>query len=240
MVGRSVTLLALLLLAGAVGTACGDLKAADPPNGTAPPGGEAGEAGEAARSPDAPADGGPPMSPIDAAPLVDAATSARTGPGPHGSLPSGYCCTSDSECRYRHCVDVTAFGAGAGPKMCLDECYDPRLCTRPDLAFTCQRPGSGAGLCIPPAGGFTCLDPTTFTRGPKDVGACCNGGIGVVNDGTAGSICEGNTCMASGANPLICTHRCVVQSDCPGGYVCDLLGTSKACLRVGSPYTCTP
>ncbi len=233
---RSAAALALLLLsAAAVGaaTACGDLK----------PAGPAGPAGADAAA-DAP---GPNLGPdAGGAPPRDGATppdapaeaSARTGPGPHGSLPSGYCCSADPECRYRHCVDPTG---SSGPKMCVDECYDPLFCARPGLTFTCEPPGSGsgAGLCKPPAG-FACLDPSTFTRGPKEIGACCNAGVGGTNDGTAGSICEGYTCMSSGNNPLICTHRCAFQADCPGGYVCDKFGTSKACLLLASPYTCTP
>jgi hypothetical protein len=229
----AAALLAFVLAAAAAASACGDLKPAVPDE----PGAAGGDA--AADGPSIPeTDGG--SAPKDGAVgMPDAATEAstRTGPGPHGSLPSGYCCTADSECRYRHCVDPS--GSGSGPKMCVDECYDPLLCTRPDLTFTCDRPGPGAGTCKPPAG-FTCLDPATFTRGPKEIGACCNGAVGGANDGTAGSICEGYTCMSSGNNPLICTHRCSFQADCPGGYVCDKFGTSKACLLLASPYTCVP
>ena len=210
-----VAVLAFVLAAGAVAIACGDLKGAGP---------------------DAPVDGGRSVG------LPDAAAEALRGPGPHGSLPTGYCCTDDTQCRYRHCVAVDALGAPAGPKMCVDECYDTLFCTRPDLKFTCQAAtsGSGPGLCIPPAGGFTCLDASTFIRGASPIGACCNAGVGGTNDGTAASACEGNNCMSSDDNPLICTHRCASQADCPGGFVCDRFGTSKACLKTASPYTCTP
>lgn len=226
---RPIALLALIVVAAAAAagaSACGDLKPASPDD----PGADAAADGTAA-SPAKNDGAAPPDAPVEG--------SARSGPGPHGSLPSGYCCTADTQCRYRHCVDPT--GSGSGQKMCLDECYDPLFCTRPDLTFTCAPavPGPGAGLCKPPAG-FTCLDPSAFTRGPKEIGACCNAGVGGTNDGTAGSICEGYTCMSSADNPLICTHRCAFQSDCPGGYVCDKFGTSKACLRLDSPYTCTP
>src|SRR5690349_19818303 len=79
----------LLFLLSVATAACGDLK----PAGMS----------DAAASETGAADGG--------SVLPD-----RAGPGPHGSLPSGYCCSSDSECRYRHCVDV------GGAKTCLDEC----------------------------------------------------------------------------------------------------------------------
>lgn len=230
-----LAIVAFVITAGAVAAACGDLKGADLEAPPASGDGSVGPMGSEGGAP--PSDGGAPPAPVDAA----TEASARSGPGPHGSLPTGYCCTNDSECRYRHCVAVDAVGAPSGPKMCVDECYDSLLCTRPDLAFTCQRPiGGGAGLCIPPPGAFTCLDASTFIRGPKEIGACCNAGVGGTNDGTAGSICEGNTCMSSGNNPLICTHRCSSQAECPGGYVCDRFGTSKACLLTVSPYTCMP
>ncbi len=212
--------LAFVLGAGVAAIACGDLKGADP---QAPEGG------------DASADSA-------AAPLGASEASSRSGPGPHGSLPTGYCCSNDTECRYRHCVAVDVLGPPSGPKMCVDECYDSLFCTRPDLAFTCEgasTPGS-PGRCIPPPGGFTCLDPAKYIRGASEIGACCNAGAGGTNDGTAASACEGNTCMSSADNPLICTHRCTSQGDCPGGYVCDRFGTSKACLKTASPYTCAP
>ena len=236
---RSLVVLALFVALGALPSACADLKDA-PPASTA-------DAAPDAVSPAAPSDGGATPGTDGAAPS-DGATSAdsspdaapRTGPGPHGSLPTGYCCSSDAECRYRRCVDVTVFGSGSGAKMCLDDCYDSPFCTRPDLTFSCQKAGSGAGVCVPPAGGFTCLDPAKFTRGPREIGGCCNAALGGPNDGTAGSQCEGNTCAATGTGPLVCTHRCEVQGDCPAGYLCNEFGTSKACVPSTSSYTCSP
>src|SRR4051794_37229030 len=100
---------ALVLLVLGV-TACGDLKPAGP-SGAAVDSGTVVDSG------------------VDSGVAVDP---GRTGPGAHGSLPSGYCCTADTECRYRHCVDV-----GSGNKMCLDECKNPEFCTRPGFTFTC-------------------------------------------------------------------------------------------------------
>jgi hypothetical protein len=201
--------------------ACGDLKSAGESNADASsPGAPDSSTGDSSTIP---TEGGTP----------DGGDSgALTGPGPHGSLPSGYCCTADTECRYRHCVD-----AGGGGKMCLDECSNGAFCTRPDITFTCPGSGPAPGLCQPSAG-FTCLDPKTFTRGSKGPGACCNAGPGGTNDGTAGSDCEGNQCASTDANPLVCTHRCAFQSDCPGGFECTKFGSSKACVPTAAVYTC--
>jgi len=224
-VGLAVVSLAI------VASACGDLKHADeddPPAGTdaGPTGpgsssssGSSGSSSGADASPDAPTG------------TDSGGASALSGPGPHGSLPSGYCCTEDSECRYRHCVDT-----GSGGKMCLDECATDTFCTRPDLAFTCDPVGSPR-LCKPSAG-FACIPASKFERGKRQIGACCNAGVAPNNDGTAGSQCEGNQCAAVGASPLVCTHRCESQGDCIGGFACIQFGTSKACVPTSSAYTC--
>lgn len=214
--------------------ACGDLKSATevPPDAGANDGagGSSGQpssdGGDAASEPRGDAGG-------DAA--ADANDSLR-GPGTHGSLPSGYCCTANSECRYRRCVDTT--DAGGTGKMCLDECFDTLFCTRPDITFSCEQPmPSARGLCKPPAG-FACIPAQQFVRGTLPPGACCNGGSPAMNDGTAASACEGNQCTATGNGPLVCTNRCSVQADCPGGFVCNDSGTSKACVRPTESYTC--
>ena len=107
--------------------ACGDLKSAGQGEGAGPDAADAG-----------------PDAAQDAAPFDP----ARSGPGPRGSLPSGYCCNDDRECRYRRCVDT----GGAAGKMCLDECFQNVFCTRPDITFTCAVPDAGGrGLCRPPA-----------------------------------------------------------------------------------------
>jgi hypothetical protein len=199
--------------------ACGDIKSAGPPG----PGGEDGGPDTGPSGPGAP-DASPDAAPFDP---------ARNGPGPHGSLPSGYCCTDDKECRYRRCVDP---GGGAG-KMCLDECSQQIFCTRPDITFTCVATDAGRSLCRPPAG-FACIPSAKFTRGTDPVGACCNASDPGSSDGTAGSNCEGNQCVSAGTAPLVCTHRCAFAQDCPGGFECGMFGTSKACLPTTANYTC--
>jgi hypothetical protein len=208
--------------------ACGDLKHADD-EPFAPPAMEAGTDG--ASPGDANGGDGPTGDAGDSA-SGDGAAAEGFGPGPHGSLPSGYCCTSDDECRYRHCVDT-----GGGNKMCLDECAKDLFCTRPDITFTCDPSGSPR-LCRPSAG-FACLPAASFERGKRALGACCNATAAPNNDGTAGSECEGNQCASVGTAPLVCTHRCAFQADCPKpGYACVQFGTSKACVPTSSSYTC--
>lgn len=205
----------------ALALACGDLKSAD-------------DAADASTSDDASSssDGSASNDASTASEAAPDSAASLTGPGPHGSLPTGYCCTSDKDCRYRHCVDP-----GAGGRMCLDECSQDVFCTRPDLSFTCGPQGVGPRLCAPPAG-FTCKDPSTFTRGTRQPGECCNATAAPNNDGTAGSACEGNQCAATGSGPLVCTHRCDFQSDCPDDLACVLFGTSKACVPRSSSYSC--
>jgi hypothetical protein len=222
--------IAVACLASLSFVACGDLKSAGEVADASNADGSSGSSGQSGL------DSGIVAPALDAG--VDAADGAAglRGPGPHGSLPSGYCCNSDNECRYRRCVDTT--DAGGTGKTCLDECYTQAFCTRPDLTFTCEQPTPSArGLCKPPPG-FTCIPAQEFVRGSLPAGACCNAGSPAVNDGTAASACEGNQCAATGSGPLICTHRCSVQGECPGGFVCNLFGTSKACVRQTSSYTC--
>src|SRR5579883_2022190 len=47
----------------------------------------------------------------------DSGSGQATGPGPWGALPTGYCCTSNDDCRHRNCIDT-----GGGIKMCSDDC----------------------------------------------------------------------------------------------------------------------
>jgi hypothetical protein len=210
---RSSAVLALVATFGAlvVATACGDLKNA----GNASNASDAGSTSTDASADDTSADAGP------------------RGPGPHGSLPSGYCCDDDTDCRYRRCVD-----SGSGGKMCLDDCYQQLFCTRPDITFTCvPQDGGGAGVCRPPDG-FACLPANDFVRGPDPIGACCNASDPANADGTTASHCEGNQCASVGDAPLVCIHRCQFAQDCPGGFVCTQFGGSKACVPTSSKYTC--
>ena len=209
--------------------ACGDLKAATPDDPTERDGlpGANDDSGGALPAPSG-SDGGGGS---DATGAGDA-SSAATGPGPHGSLPSGYCCTADKDCRDRHCVDT-----GGGNRMCLDACANDLRCTRPDIAFTCDLAATPEKMCTPSAS-FACLPSATYVRGTALPGACCNATVAPNNDGTAGSACEGSICVAVGGSPLVCTHRCEFQGDCPGGYQCVMFGASKACVPSASGYTC--
>jgi hypothetical protein len=168
-----------------------------------------------------------------ALPSTDATTpdSGRTGPngaGPFGALPSGYCCTSDDECRFRKCAD---FGGG---KMCIDLCSAsrPGVCRRPGLDFTCGA-FAGGEYCQPP-GGFTCLDPQLFVRGTQTTGACCTDTM----DGRTGSECEANLCLAIGTKPWFCTRQCDAGTDCPSNFQCYPVGNRKECVPLDVNYIC--
>ncbi|MBS2018437.1 MAG: hypothetical protein JST00_36565 [Deltaproteobacteria bacterium] len=153
-----------------------------------------------------------------------------SGPGDHGSLPSGYCCTEDADCRDRHCV-VTA----SGSRMCLDSCRSQGKCIRREHTFTCDAGDIGdVGLCQPPLG-FQCVPADRFLRGNRQVGECCQ----ATGNGNAGEECEGNKCIAVNKegqdNPFVCTHACTTTRDCPSGTVCGPLGN---CDPANLPYTC--
>lgn len=158
--------------------------------------------------------------------------SGGNGPGPHGSLPSGYCCTKNEECRSRNCADV------AGARMCLDTCRHQETCTGKGLpsGFTCDAPTVyDDGWCRPP-GGFACLDPATFVRGGKLGGACCT----ATGDGSSGLECEGGHCITYSSkgndNPFVCTNACDVPGDCGQGFTCDY--QIGLCVPGNDPYVC--
>lgn len=165
-------------------------------------------------------------------PGLTTAASDRAGPGAHGSLPSGYCCTADSDCRDRHCAEPVP----GGGRMCLDACHQRSKCERPDLSFTCVQPAPGeAGWCEPAGAAVACIPQAKFQRGTRQVGECCAD----TNDGTSGEECEGNKCLSSGVNdvdgPYVCSQRCETTKDCPSGTVC---GPWNTCDPGNFPYTC--
>jgi hypothetical protein len=184
----------------------------------------------------APADGGS-TSISAAAPAPDAGGTGRdlpatptSGPGLHGSLPSGYCCTDDSECRSRHCT-----AAGSGGKMCQDACGHPSTCERRDLSFVCSAAFPETGWCVPPSPSFTCLPQASFQRGSRAAGECC----AELLDGNTGEECEGNLCVGvdqeGESNPAVCSHRCELTRECPTGMIC---GPTNSCVPANHPYTC--
>ena len=152
------------------------------------------------------------------------------GPGDLGALPTGYCCTDDSQCRYRHCA-MTSAG-----QMCLDGCYGSSVCDRTEGAFTCDGGmDQGPGYCQP-AAGFTCIDPSKFVHGTRDTGECCDG----LNPSDNGDECAGGHCISVSAegqadNPYVCSQWCTGTKDCPSGTICGELNT---CEPGNMPYTC--
>jgi hypothetical protein len=218
--------LAALLAGGAALTvaSCNDFKSTSPsepddaggsPDGSSSPGDQDGAASK------------------DAASSRDGSASGETGPGPRGALPSGYCCTSDDECRYRNCATIH------GSKMCADACEGSGTssCDGNLPGFTCEGSSpSAGGQCEPPAAA-TCVPASQFVHGTKKLGACCT----ALHTGEAGNECEGGHCSSFGAvnNPYICVNACASAADCPGNFKCTNTGSGYAiCLMLADPYTC--
>lgn len=157
--------------------------------------------------------------------------SPSAGPGEHGSLPSGYCCTQDAECRDRHCVTVGA------AKMCLDTCYSQSKCegSGREGKFKCDGAEFEEGLCQPVAPGLACVPAASFIRGTRKVGECCE----ATGNGNAGDECEGNQCVSIGENgvdnPFVCSQWCESTKSCPSPTVCSPFNT---CVPANRPYTC--
>jgi hypothetical protein len=186
-------------------------------------------------------DGGPSTTdPDGAAADKDAASSsegstAQTGPGPLGALPSGYCCTSDAECRFRNCATIN------GTKMCADVCSSAGTsgCDGDLPGFTCIGAGASTdGHCEPTGTAVACVPASKYVRGSKKLGACCT----ALHTGKNGGECEGGHCSAFGNvnNPYICVNACTSTADCPGNFQCSDTGSGYSiCLMLADPYTCT-
>jgi hypothetical protein len=144
------------------------------------------------------------------------------GPGPEGDLPSGYCCTSDLDCRNRSCVDLSG-----GNRMCEDECDGSQsLCDGAgNLAgFTCTPDDSGVyGFCEPPSPTTPCVPAGSYQHGTKADGACC----------ASAQECLGGLCESFyDSNPFICTRTCDSMHACP---------IMTSCLpSAGEYYFCVP
>lgn len=156
--------------------------------------------------------------------------------GPLGTLPTGYCCTSDEQCRFRRCVAV-----GNGDKACVDQC-DQRhynsaffelqdLCAGPQIQFECPE---GSNVYCQPPPGFRCIPSNDFHVGTRTTGDCCSD----TGDTTTGQECEANLCLASGADPWFCTRRCQTSGDCPKNFICDQIRDHKECLPANLPFKC--
>ena len=152
------------------------------------------------------------------------------GAGPQGSLPTGYCCSKDEECRYRSCLD---FG---GVRMCADHCYGDLACQGNLPGFRCSSADAGQRYCEPVAAGQACVPAQQATYGSRGLGRCCL----ATHDNRAGGECESGRCIAFGSssNPYYCTNLCTKPTDCPGSYTCIAIPGGAVCMASGDPYTC--
>lgn len=219
--------------AGEGGSSGGDGALADSGATTdGPTGSDSGAKGDSSLPTDSGGSVDAPVTGSDSGSVGDGST-GTTGPGPLGDLPSGYCCTSNAECRNRTCVDL-----GGGNKMCEDECDGSQsLCNGLPIAFTCTWDDSGVvGLCVPPSG-TACLPASQYTHGTKPIGACCTG----TGNATSGQECLGGSCGSFGSassNPNICSQACDSGADCPAPYQCANIGNYNICAPLADPYTC--
>jgi hypothetical protein len=225
-VQRTSLLSAVVLLVAA----CGDLKEADSSgDGSEKASSSTSSSGGSERTPSDSTETGESSSGAISSGSTSSSSGGPTGAGPYGALPSGYCCTSDDECRGQRCADT-----GGGKKMCLDQCRFDETCVNGDITFTCDSPDKYTdGRCKPPPG-FTCVPQIQFVRGTKKAGSCCT----PTGDGNAGLECEGGLCNAIGDNPFVCSNACRTGADCGGGFMCFAIGERKECIPANSPYTC--
>lgn len=167
----------------------------------------------------------------DGAISADGAAS-HAGPGPHGALPSGYCCTTNADCRYRSCVD---FG---GSKMCADECMSQDSCDGNLANLICVGAGQFTpGACQPKTPGTACVPAAQFTYGSKQLGQCCT----PTWNGANGNECEGGHCGQTGNDPFMCTQACSKAGDCPGDFFCSPVSNGYSlCIPGASALTCKP
>ena len=227
---RQVTpLLAALAVAVAAFAACSDFKqGSDGSDAGASSSGASGGDGSADGASSGASSSGASSSGSTSSSSSGASGSGGPGPGPYGALPTGYCCTSNADCRYRNCADTP------GGKTCLDPCSTDDGCLKRGGNYTCQ--GSpGNKTCQPPAG-VACVPASSFDRGAKVLGDCCT----ATHDANAGLECQGGHCGAFGptSNPYICTQVCSKPADCPGAYDCLNAGDYSICAPQATTYTC--
>lgn len=157
---------------------------------------------------------------------------SHAGPGPYGALPSGYCCTQSSDCRYRHCVDI------GGSKACADECMSQDPCDGGLPGLICVGAGMGKyGLCQPKTPMTACVPAAQFTYGSKKLGQCCT----PTWNGANGNECEGGHCGQFGNDPFMCTQACSKGADCPGDFLCSPVSNDYSlCIPGSSATMCKP
>jgi hypothetical protein len=155
------------------------------------------------------------------------------GPGPEGALPTGYCCTSNEDCRNRYCVDL-----GGGNKMCEDECDGSQSACQGLLpGFTCTWDDAMVdGFCEPTSPSTQCVPANQYQHGTKADGACCS----ATGNATSGQECLSGNCGAFGAqsNPYICNLACDATHTCPGTSLCSNVGVYSVCVPLATTYTC--
>jgi hypothetical protein len=226
----SIIIAALIVAALSTFPACTDLKTATPSDGASSSPSTTSSSGASSSSSGASASSGSTSSSGSSSSTSSSGGGGGGfGPGPHGSLPSGFCCQSDDQCRYRHCVDVNGSG-----KMCLDACDHDGSCQRPpDFNFTCDNVGSTQeGFCKPPGASFMCIPASKFERGTKVPGNCCT----ATRTGLAGLECEGALCVALGDGPFVCSNACSLPADCSGPFTCQ--AEVGRCVPANQTYTC--
>jgi hypothetical protein len=154
-----------------------------------------------------------------------------SGPGPHGALPTGYCCSSDLECRQRRCAEL------GGVRLCQDHCDAEETCNARLPGYSCRKNDAGIGLCAP-VGAPSCTPAAAFPRGRKSTGQCCDPRM----SGLTGQECEGNHCVSvhDTANPWVCTNACSAAKDCPIGYACMVASYYRLCFPSAKTYGCSP
>jgi hypothetical protein len=163
----------------------------------------------------------------------DGGSGVAYGAGPEGALPSGYCCTSNEDCRNRYCVDL-----GGGNKMCEDECDGSQSACDGLLAgFTCTWDDAMVdGFCEPMSPTTQCVPADQYQHGTKPDGACCS----ATGNATSGQECLSGNCGAFGdqSNPYICNLACDATHTCPGTAQCANVGVYSVCAPLANMYTC--
>ncbi|WP_394827142.1 hypothetical protein [Pendulispora albinea] len=143
----------------------------------------------------------------------DASDPNGSGPGPLGALPSGYCCTSNEECRSRNCIELA--GGSAGQKMCADGCRSDDHCKGGPITSRCAgATTSQDGRCEPAASPAACIPADQFRYGVKELGVCCSPKSGQAN----GQECKSGLCsLWNEMTRAMCDRVCTSIDDCPGG-----------------------
>lgn len=166
--------------------------------------------------------------------VLDGRPAEGGGPGPLGALPTGYCCTSDQQCRDRRCVDH------GGGRMCVDRCNNDAECAVAVQGFSCVPQaalpsGMPARRCAPLKVSTPCRPSNGFVPGIKPFGSCCNTRLD----------CSSGHCGSAFSGPYLCLRTCQTYADCPSSYSCvplDQMSNGKLLICIPSlkSYTCAP